>query len=204
MEVKQIVNSVFKSNTYIISKARSNCTWLIDIGEIDGVLSCLSADKIIKGAFITHSHFDHIYGINKLIDKFPQCIIYTSEQGKEGLYSEKVNLSYYHDDPVIFRGSNIHILNEGDKVELFHDIYLETLETPGHDWSCLTYKIDNYLFTGDSFIPKVKVVTKLKGGNLEESGKSLRKIIDNISDDTVICPGHNVMVKELKENIEIL
>lgn len=42
---------------------------------------------------------------------------------------------------------------------------LYVIETPGHCPSCLTYYTDNYIFTGDSYIPNVKVVTKLPYGD---------------------------------------
>ena len=198
MQVKQIVNSVFTSNTYILSEAKSKWVWLIDIGDIKGVLNSLSKDKIVKGVFITHTHYDHIYGINKLIASFPNCIVFTSEYGKKGLFSDKLNLSYYHEDLINFRGSNVKILHETNRIELFENCFLETLETPGHNWGCLTYKVDNYLFTGDSYIPNVKVVTKLKGGDRGENKKSLQKIMDNISENTIICPGHEGMLQITK------
>ena len=71
--------------------------------------------------------------------------------------------------------------------------HISVLETPGHDWSCLSYGIENYLFTGDSFIPKVKVVTKLRGGNRAASKESLRKILNHSDENTIICPGHGEM-----------
>lgn len=193
MLIKQVVNPSFNSNTYIISEATSNWTWLIDIGEIEGVLNLIPEGTIIKGSFLTHPHYDHIYGINKLIDMFPDCTIYTSEQGKEGLFSEKLNLSYYHETPIIFKGSDIKILHEADRVEIFGNIFLDTLETPGHNPACLSYRIDQYLFTGDSYIPGANVVTRLKGGDRDEARKSLKKIMDNTSTNTIICPGHGKM-----------
>ncbi len=195
MKVSQIVNSVFTSNTYILSEVNSDWVWLIDIGDIEGVLKYLPENYKIKGVFLTHVHFDHIYGINKLIDLFPECLVYTSIHGKTGLYSDKLNMSYYHEDPLVFLGSKVHVLHEKDKIELFDNKYLETIETPGHNWSCLTYKVDNYLFTGDSYIPNVKVVTKLKGGDKEENKKSLLKIMNAITEVTIICPGHGEMTK---------
>jgi glyoxylase-like metal-dependent hydrolase (beta-lactamase superfamily II) len=195
MQVKQIVNSVFTSNTYIVSEDNSDYVWLIDVGDIEGVLSELSNDTVVRGVFVTHPHFDHIYGINKLIDSFPDCIVFTSEDGKNGLFSDKLNLSYYHQDPVIFLGSNIRILTETDKIELFGDCLLETIETPGHNWGCLSYKVNEHFFTGDSFIPNVEVVTKLKGGDRAANKESLIKIRNNISDKTIICPGHGEMTR---------
>lgn len=195
MQVKQIVNSIFKSNTYIVSENNSAWVWLVDVGDIEGVLNSLTKKTFIKGVFITHPHFDHIYGINKLIDAFPECVVFTSEEGKKGLFSDKLNLSYYHNDPITFFGSNIQILTENDRIELFENCFLETIETPGHNWSCLTYKVGKYLFTGDSYIPGVQVVTKLKGGDREANKKSLQKIMANISKETIICPGHGEMAQ---------
>jgi len=198
MKVKQVVNSVFTSNTYIISEAKCNWIWLVDIGDMEGVLTVLPKDAVVKGIFITHPHYDHIYGLNRLIDLFPQCFVYTSQNGMEGLYSEKLNLSFYHEEPIIFKGSTIQILHETDKIELFENCFLETLETPGHNWGCLSYKIENYLFTGDSYIPNIDVVTKLKGGDREANKKSLQKIMANISENTIICPGHGTMSQNKK------
>ena len=195
MHVEQVVNSVFDSNTYIISEDGDNRIWLVDAGNVDDVINRLTKDKIIKGVFITHAHFDHIYGLNKIIELFPDCEVFISEYGKEGLFSDKINLSFYHEDPIVFKGSNIRILHENDRVELFENCFLETFETPGHNWGSLTFKVNNYLFTGDSFIPGYDVVTKLKGGNKDESKKSLKKIKSLISEETIICPGHKKMQK---------
>jgi glyoxylase-like metal-dependent hydrolase (beta-lactamase superfamily II) len=120
-------------------------------------------------------------------------MVFASEEGKKGLSSAKLNLSLYHEDPIEYSGSNLHILAESDKVELFQNCFLVTLETPGHNWDCLTYKVGKYLFTGDSYIPGIEVVTKLKGGNREASKKSIQKIVKSFSKKTIICPGHGKM-----------
>lgn len=199
MKVKQVINSKFTSNTYIISKPECDWIWLIDIGEIEGVLGYIPKDVIVKGVFITHPHYDHIYGLNYLIGLFPDCVVHTSELGMEGLFSDKLNLSFYHDESIIFKGTNIQILHENDMTELFENCFLEVLETPGHNWGSLTFKIKNYLFPGDSYIPNTEVVTKLKGGNKDESKKSLKKIMENIYENTIICPGHGEMIQIKKE-----
>ena len=131
-----------------IYNKKYNKAWLIDIGDFDKIMSELSKDVDVSGVFITHYHHDHIFGINSLIQAFPNCNVYISENGVEGLYSDKVNLSYYYDEPIIFKGSEVNILRNCDRVLLFEDCFLEAISTPGHNWSCMTYKMNNYLFTG--------------------------------------------------------
>jgi hydroxyacylglutathione hydrolase len=162
----------------------------VDIGDAEDIVESIGRDFIIKGIFVTHLHFDHIYRINKLIDRFPQCVVFSSEQGAKGLFSSKINLSFYHKNPVVFKGSKVQILHEHEQVELFENCILKTIETPGHDWSCLTYIVNDHLFTGDSFMPGNKVVTKLNGGEKEAAGRSIIKILDLIQNDTIVCPGH--------------
>jgi glyoxylase-like metal-dependent hydrolase (beta-lactamase superfamily II) len=194
VRVEQIRSAVFTSNTYIIHAERYEEVWLVDVGEWDGVIKSIGWHKRIKGVFITHPHYDHIFEINSLIRKFPKCVIFSSESGKEGLFSARLNLSQYHEKPVIFQGSDVHILRENDRIKLFPGCQVEVMETPGHDWSCLTYQIGRYLFTGDSYIPNVEVITKLRGGNKAASKQSLQKIRARITEDIIVCPGHGEMV----------
>ena len=101
-----------------------------------------------------------------------------------------MNLSFYHDEPVVFLGTLTKEISSKDKFELFPDCMVEIIETPGHNTGCLTYKINNYLFTGDSFIPNIPVVTKLKGGDKLANIISLQIIKSNIEEHTIICAGH--------------
>ena len=83
----------------------------------------------MKGCFITHSHFDHIYGLNELVKEFPNCVIYVSKHGKEGLFSAKLNFSFYHDKPFVFEGGSVKVLEDGDNVKLLEDLFLNVVST---------------------------------------------------------------------------
>lgn len=191
MLITRIVNSVFESNTFILSKINSRDVWLIDIGDINPIVNILSSTQTIKGVFITHTHYDHIYGINKLIELFPDCKIFTSENGRKGFLSAQYNFSRYHDDPIRFENKNITILRQGDTVQLTNQDTIKVYETPGHDWSSLVYQLGNKaLFTGDSFIPGLKVITTFPKSDKEESKKSIKKIESLLTENTMVYPGH--------------
>ena len=202
IKITRITNTIYSSNMYILDVGYDQI-WLIDCGDIDRVLRWgREVKKQIAGVFLTHSHFDHIYGLNELVKEFPDCIIYVSKHGEKGLFSAKLNFSFYHENPFVFKGGNVRVLEDGDDVKLQENLFLNVVSTPGHDEGCLCYRVGDYFFTGDSYIPGVKTVTKLRGGNKEDGEKSLRKLKAWFSQATLVCPGHGSMMP-MKDIVEV-
>lgn len=190
MHIHQVVNSVFTSNTYILEVEGKTEYVLIDIGDIIPVQKFVQEkDGMVKALFLTHTHYDHIYGIKELLQLYPGCVIYTSSFGKEALGSDKLNFSRYHNDPIIWTGDNVKVLHEKDNVEIFPKTFVEVFETPGHDKSCLTYKVENHVFSGDSYIPGIKVMASFPNSNREEASISKERIMELIKDCN-LYPGH--------------
>ena len=144
--------------------------------------------------FLTHSHFDHIYGINALHRAYLECRVYTAEYGKVALYDEKKNFSKYHESPFVYEGEDVLVFNDEESIELYPGINMKVYATPGHCSSCLTYVVGNWVFTGDSYIPDVKVVTKLSGGDCVSAKQSQDKIL-KLAEGKVVCAGHGQEIK---------
>ncbi len=193
MTVSRIACKLYSSNIFVLEDVQSDYCWLVDIGEKGFKVP---NGKRVKGVFITHTHIDHIQGINDLLAQYPDCIIYVNEAGKEGLYNDKINLTFYHEEPLCFVGGDVRIIKEGGKMQLFDGVDMEFIETPGHHPSCVCFKAGNYLYTGDSFIPGVPVVTKLKGGNRVQAAESEERIMSLIEENTILCPGHGEIIYE--------
>ena len=157
----------------------------------------LKADGLcsVKGVFITHYHFDHIYGLNSLTYLFPGLVVFATEIIATGLYSDKMNLSYYHNQSFVYQGKNLIFLSDNEVVDLDNGNKIVAIDTSGHNESCLSFMLNNYLFTGDSYIPNVKLVTNLPRSNKEKAKKSLERILGLIKDDTIVCPGHGAIIK---------
>lgn len=191
LEVKTAVGQVMDSLVYILSDGISNDCYLIDIGDFDAAQSLLPREANVRGVFITHGHHDHIFGLNKLKVAFPKCVVYAFEECARMLSSAKANLSYYVEMPFEYDGPVV-VLHDGDQIQLFDGISLIAFATPGHHPSCMSFLVENYLFTGDSYIPNVKVVTNLPGGNKKQAQESVAKLLE-LAKGKILCPGHEAI-----------
>lgn len=200
VEVTKIRSEIFSSNVYIITTSNKKEAYLIDCGAYKNVLKELNVDCRVLGILLTHFHYDHIYYLSKWQELFPQVKIFGSRITYEGLANAKRNLSFYHENPVEITAVNYFILNEGDKLNLFDDIFVNVLETEGHCEGSLSFIVKNYVFTGDALIPNVPIVTRLKTGNKIKAKASIDKIKTSISSDSLICPGHLEIINFLGVN----
>lgn len=195
LQVSHIVNSVFTSRSYILTCDDSNKCWIVDCGDvkplIEKISSLLSDSYEMCGVLLTHAHYDHIYGLPRLTELFPRVKICTNDIGRKALANERVNMSRYHEDPINYVSDNVIVCNDGDVVDLFDRVKAIVHYTPGHNPSCLTFEVGDYLFTGDAYIPGVVVVTNLPGGDKVLAAQSLERI-KTLATGKIVCPGHEV------------
>ena len=188
LQVDRIVNSIFDSITWLLSETNSNQVWLVDCGDME-LITEKAKGKVVTGVLLTHAHFDHIYGLPELLLCFPECMIYTNTAGKEALQSAKDNLSKYYEHPIEIVGKNIEIVKEGDYIGLFEGFSAKVYEMPGHHPSCVVFEIGDSLFSGDSYIPGIQVVTNLPGGDNVKAIESKERIVDMLP-GLQLRPGH--------------
>ena len=83
------INSVFSSKSYRIGSI------LIDPGdEWEGF-------ENVDAVLLTHAHFDHIYGLNRVVELNPGVKIFTNTAGQEALLNDRLNMSRYHETPFV-------------------------------------------------------------------------------------------------------
>lgn len=193
MRVDYIVNSVFTSRTYIVSSEKTQQCVIVDVGDVEPLMEYLNNNQLkVMSLLLTHVHFDHIYGLPELMKVYPELPIYTNSFGVEALGNERVNMSRYHEMPINYRGDNVRVVSEGDRIPLFEEMEAICYETPGHNPSCLTFEIGDYLFTGDAYIPGVEVVTSLPNADKRLAVESKKRIIEMAKGKT-IYPGHEII-----------
>ena len=165
--------------------------WLVDCGDVGPLLPLLKGKKV-KGVLLTHAHFDHIYGLNELLRRFPDVMVYTNGCGRDTLLDARKNMSFYHETPFVFEyPENIRLVKDGEEIELSQGLKAKVVSTPGHHPSCLTFIVDDAVFTGDSYIPGTKVVTNLPKGNKSQAQESVEVIME-LAQGRVVYPGHYI------------
>lgn len=167
---------------------QDGCSWLVDCGDLDRILPHI--EGTLKGVLLTHAHFDHIYGLNNLLRLYPDVLVYTNGVGRETLFDDKLNFSKYYGDPIQLEPTdNIRLLQDGNLLRLFDDVEARAVFTPGHSPCCVTWVLDDVMFTGDSYIPGVKTVTNIPHSNKVQAADS-EAIIRQLAEHRAIYPGH--------------
>lgn len=190
MYLYKIINKLFKSCTYIIHK--DSTAIAIDIGDVQPLVQYLQSNTLqLSEILLTHGHFDHIYGIPRLLEMYPDIPIYTNSYGKDILGNCKRNLSKYNETPIEIKTNTI-ILEDNEAINVLETKAIAHF-TPGHNPSCISWELGSWLFTGDSLIPGVKTIT-----NLIESNKELAIYSENYitklanEKGLIIYPGHDI------------
>lgn len=206
IEVYHVVNSVFSSRTYILKNINNNVFWLVDCGDVSPLVDLLSflggSSFIVKGVLLTHTHYDHIYGLPRLTTLFPQMKVYTNAEGCADLANGRKNLSLYHGDLICYTSDNVVVCEEGAVIDLFAGVAATVHYTPGHNPASLTFEVEEYLFTGDAFIPGVAVVTNFPGSDKIMAAQSVLRI-QKLAAGKTICPGHELIASQWRENDDI-
>lgn len=195
IRIKQYINSIFSSNAYLICKDKEKDCFLVDCGDTNQLIEDVHQLGLNPvGVFLSHAHFDHIYGLNKLLSVFPLVKIYTTEFGRDALLSQKLNLSKYHQTPFeLSYPSSIQIIEKDCDIIPVWGVDVKIIHVSGHNPSCLAYFLDKYLFSGDAFIPGFGVVTTVPKANKTLALKNY-KILQQLSAGYVVCPGHGEIV----------
>ncbi len=176
--------------------------WLVDCGDVEPLLPLLTGERV-RGVLLTHGHIDHIYGLNDLLERFPGARVYCSAWAREQLLNAKLNLSYYHETPFVFDyPERIVVVDDGDMIDLGDGLAMTAVSTPGHTPGCVTWMTDDALFTGDAYIPGIKVVTNLPYGDKGLAAGSVEKIL-SLAETRTVYPGHDVDPSVLTATISL-
>ena len=198
------VGDTFSSNIYVIGKINSPCI-IIDPGSDDSSLTSYisSYHSKVEAILITHGHFDHIQGIEKILQYFNYDIpIYISKEDNELLTDSFLNCSSNHNMNVSIHISPI--LIESEDIIKTKSFSFKPILTPYHTKGsiCYLFEDDNALFTGDSLFKNSIGREDLPTAVPSMRNSSLSKVV-HLSKYLSIYPGHGEITSlesEIKNN----
>ncbi len=174
--IRQFELGLMQNFVYFIGDAKSREVVVVDPAwEVDTILKKAEEESLdIRGALITHYHFDHTNGIEDLL-----------EARDVPVYVNKRDVPYLD-----FKHSNLKPVEGGHKLTV-GGVEIEMIHTPGHTPGSQCFKVRSNLVSGDTLFIGACGRTDLPGGNAEELYRSLTERLAKLPDDTVLFPGHN-------------
>jgi len=165
MKVIQIPLDVNYSNAFLAWDKATRDAFLVDCGAFPADIPELirRENLTLKFVLLTHSHYDHIDGLDELKKAFqvPSYGFFKNTDKK---------------------------VSEGDVIP-FANTTISVFETPGHIADGVSYFVDKAVFVGDAIFAGAVGGTSSRT-NFEEEITHVKNKILSLPDDAVIYPGH--------------
>lgn len=177
-----------QTNSYVISDQDDTFCIAIDPGENPKEMMEYIGKRKIEYILLTHSHYDHIAGLN-LLKKMTDASVVVHGSEADWLLNPNLNQSIKTNEDIVCKWPDI-LLHGGETIRC-HSFSIKAIHTPGHTPGSVCYLFnDKYLFTGDTLLAGAAGPTNLPYGNRDLLKKSINHKLFCLADDIVIYPGH--------------
>ncbi len=181
---------VFSANSYLLIDQSRNAV-LIDCGYYDkNIVDYIKNNNLnFKAILLTHAHFDHIAGLNKMLNDF-NVPVYIFNDDVKLLSNSSLNGSFLIGEEINVDVKNIKIIADNDIINLLEEP-IKVIHTPYHTQGSVVFylKESKCLFTGDSLFDGSIGRYDLPTSNFRLIKSSLEKIF-SLPEETIVYPGH--------------
>jgi hydroxyacylglutathione hydrolase len=182
---------------FLLGKIENNC-FLIEINEkiilIDApmdsefIVEYLDDNNLeLDYLFLTHTHYDHILGLDLFYNKYPNLKIYVNKVERSFLKDPVENLSVYADKEYVFKKE----VNTYDDINP-SDFGMEIYYISGHSKSSAVFYFpkEKVVFAGDTLFKGTIGRSDLNYGDMGSLVAGIKQYLMVLSDETVVYPGH--------------
>ena len=191
MDVRMFTVGPVQENCYLFRREGSDRALIVDPGdEPDRLLHAIDELGVtLDGILLTHTHFDHV-GAVAPVAQATGAEVWVPEIEKPVLADIMSFVPWPGFGPYESYDAE-HTLKGGEKLELA-DFEIDVMFTPGHSPGHVTFSIPDQevIFSGDVLFQSSVGRTDLPGGDWATLLESIRSLVDNLSEDTTVHPGH--------------
>lgn len=184
----------FVNYMYLIVDRVTRETAVVDPSwDYEGLIELVKQLKVkIDYILLTHSHIDHIYIVDQLVEQFKDVKVYISD----------AECQYYD-----YAVANMIRLYDGDNIKVgITDV--KCILTPGHTKGSMCYLLEDSIFTGDTlFIEGCGMCSSL-GGDAQKMYDSIQKLKRVVALHVKVYAAHSygkepgcIMQDVMKQNI---
>ncbi len=184
----KITKYELNANTYIVSNDKMECIIIDPSLGMSYEAKRIKEKYDVKAIFLTHAHFDHIDGISSFLD----LPIYLHQDEIDILKNPMNNLYYMfygEDTPFDVNELELKPLFDNDIIDII-GLKFEVTHTPGHTKGSVCYKIDDYLFTGDTLFATSVGRWDFPTGDYDTLCNSIKKLLNKYQSNLKCLSGH--------------
>ncbi len=189
MKIYHFMTGPIQVNTYLVFD-ENGTGYIVDPGDyVRGISDIITEENIdLQYIVLTHGHADHIGGVAKFRELYPdlKVVAYTGE--REMLHTPDYNSSLELYGREIACDADIWV-EDGDTMTI-GTMELKFIFTPGHSPGGMCILTEGYLFSGDTLFRASIGRTDFWGGDFQTLINSIRNRLFILPDDTVVLPGH--------------
>ena len=182
----------FQTNCFVVEVPGSKDCWIIDCGQHPQPLIDFIKDNDLNpiAILLTHTHIDHIAGIDEALTTFGKIPIHIHEAEAGACRDPMLNLSGMIGLPVSVTEPTEH-LKDGDELSLGSTTW-RVLHTPGHSPGgvCFIHDESKQAIVGDTLFAGGMGRIDFPTSNPDDFRITLLKKMMALPDDLHIHPGH--------------
>ena len=192
MKIEKFVTGIISTNCYIVTNEETKETVIVDPANLSkAMIGYIEEEElVIKAILLTHAHFDHIMGIDKVIDRYGEMPVYVEESDLELLHTPSMNESTVYTNGYSYPGGDV--IHDGDVLHLIGEDF-RVIHTPGHTAGSCCYYLpeEEVLFSGDTLFAQSVGRTDFPTGSGTDMQASVKRLLKELPETTRVCPGHN-------------
>ncbi len=190
LKIGRLMLGICQTNCYFVYKEGTKDVIFFDPADKgDYIYETLQIKGFrVAGILLTHGHFDHIWGTNKLRE-LSGAPIYAYEKEKELCEDAVTNVSDQVGRPYTVIPDRY--LKDGEEITIA-DMTCKLIATPGHTVGscCYYFEEDGILISGDTLFQESVGRTDLPTGSMSEIVRSIRERLFVLPDTVRVYPGH--------------